>query len=330
MNSAAVHTGSACIRLVSFLCVAVGCNSLTCGIGTIFSPSTYSPIVTGFTCEVELNGQYTHTGQYGAGDLYTNSNGMVLLNAIKGGSYIFADKVWHCGTSWACPSGYTLLARTEAVVSHAGGIPSTILERCFIGTMRTFTPRYNSFNPNPVPASCVCDKGWQPWVGGIAGTCLICENDMYKPEIGNASCLRCPAYSHSNQGSTALSACRCWDGYTGENGGMCTPCGAGTYKPSGTAVCLPCPAFSNSPNASGTLSDCTCNAGFTGNNGGTCTVCGINTYKQGSGSAACLPCHVSSSSSEGSATCACSAGYGAQSGAACTACVPGKYRGPSV
>ena len=107
--------------------------------------------------------------------------------------------------------------------------------------------------------TCTCNAGY---TGTLAGTCTLCSADTYKPD-GTAECLQCPQFSYSNRlasvyltdiagvewlhgGRSARTSCACTAGYTGEFGGTCTACGAGTYKPaSGSTQCIDCPQFSN-------------------------------------------------------------------------------------
>ena len=50
----------------------------------------------------------------------------------------------------------------------------------------------------------------------------------------NASdCIPCPAHSFSLAASGNVTGCKCNAGYTGEDGGPCTACVLGTYKPAG-------------------------------------------------------------------------------------------------
>ena len=170
----------------------------------------------------------------------------------------------------------------------------------------------------------------------------------------------CRANSELN---SAGDACECVAGYYG-SGGVCTACGAGTFKGSkGDALgCTSCPAGATTL-FQGALSadNCTapanteldgsgqkyiCLAGFSGSgSSGTCSACALNTFKSWVGdSVGCTPCPVggttvstgSISSSEcrcranselnsaGNA-CECVAGYYG-SGGACTACELGTFK----
>ena len=65
--------------------------------------------------------------------------------------------------------------------------------------------------------------------------------------------------------------CMCNQGFSGDNGQLCTQCVAATYKAtSGNARCQSCPANSDSPAGSITITACTCNAGSSGPDGGAC------------------------------------------------------------
>ena len=48
---------------------------------------------------------------------------------------------------------------------------------------------------------------------------------------GASECTSCPDYSDSPAGSSAATDCLCNAGYSGFNGGACTACVAGQYKP---------------------------------------------------------------------------------------------------
>ena len=52
---------------------------------------------------------------------------------------------------------------------------------------------------------------------------------------GASECTSCPDYSDSPAGSSAATDCICNAGYTGSNGGTCTACTAGKYKPAAGA-----------------------------------------------------------------------------------------------
>ncbi len=54
-------------------------------------------------------------------------------------------------------------------------------------------------------------------------------------------CTACPAFSSSPEGASNFRDCICDAGYTGQDGGPCVACAAGTYKnATGNASCLEC------------------------------------------------------------------------------------------
>jgi len=55
------------------------------------------------------------------------------------------------------------------------------------------------------------------------GDCTACEAGKFKAESGFVDCTACPAHSSSPAGSTAATACRCNEGFSGPDGGMCNP-----------------------------------------------------------------------------------------------------------
>ena len=149
--------------------------------------------------------------------------------------------------------------------------------------------------------ACICTAGHTGLSNGarctacIAGTykvstgtasCSNCPEDTYSAVVGANSpdsCTDCGAYSSSPNGSPQIERCRCNAGYTGNNGGTCSPCRAGTYKSTkgpetckncneGTfstssaatsaSTCETCPTDSTSDSGTGSEENCGCNDGF--------------------------------------------------------------------
>lgn len=131
-------------------------------------------------------------------------------------------------------------------------------------------------------------------------SCNICPANTYQPKEGATAkedCLTCPLNSGAEASSSALTNCTCLQGYTGQDGGPCSKCVAGTFKlTEGSAACEQCPR---------------------------------DTYA-GAGSSACAACPVDSFSAAGStvlANCTCAAGFGAAfEPFACAACAPGSAK----
>ena len=195
-------------------------------------------------------------------------------------------------------------------------------------------------------STCVCNKGY---TGPDLGPCEPCSAGTYKSILGSESCVNvCPANSHSPPGSTVITDCKCNAGYTGADGGTCSPCGAGSYKPSaGSEECTSCPANTHSEVvASVSVTDCTCNKGHTGadchpcaagtykdiKGSGDCVVCPVDTYSAVLGAiseSTCEPCPEDTSSASGSSAksdCKCKAGSLGPGGGPCTVCPSGKYQ----
>ena len=78
---------------------------------------------------------------------------------------------------------------------------------------------------NSSPFKCVpCTTG--TFSSSATVTCTMCPAGTYSAVVGavsNASCLPCSPGSSSLPGSTNVSDCKCIEGYTGPDGGACTP-----------------------------------------------------------------------------------------------------------
>jgi len=142
--------------------------------------------------------------------------------------------------------------------------------------------------------------------------CATCPFNTFKTDVGNvqSSCSACPIHSSSVPAAVVVTNCTCNAGVTGDDGGPCTSCVAGTYKENTGSIpstcvlcpitsystilgatnlstCQSCPPNSDAPEGSNKRNNCTCNAGFTGADGDTCVLCAPGTFKFTSGSAAC-------------------------------------------
>ena len=119
-------------------------------------------------------------------------------------------------------------------------------------------------------------------IGGVVGFRgfggYIDDVRVYDRQLSSTEVLQvvnyCDTYSNAD--------CLCNYGYTGNKGGPCVACVAGTYKPSAGSVtctncaaatystqqnattCAACPANTNSPSPSTAAAACTCNAGYFG------------------------------------------------------------------
>jgi len=244
-----------------------GADGGTC---TVCGPVIHSPIITKLNQWFLYNGQYTYQDQYMGGDRYKNSNGMFLFKPCEACNYVLASST---------EEGFVKIVQMyseNANTVDASGIKVDFVEKFThpITDVVTWIWRYDALDSNVISPVCNCEKGWTP----IRNICRGCISGKYKISIGNSECLDCPQFSNSLVGSTALTACTCNAGYTGVNGGTCTPCGAATYRPDTSAVCLNCPALSNSLIGSTALTDCICNAGYMGADGALCTACDSGKY----------------------------------------------------
>ena len=181
------------------------------------------------------------------------------------------------------------------------------------------------------PSNCTaCEAGKYKDVSGSTPLCTECPANQYSMNSTEKrnTCEECPTNSISVPGSSARTDCQCERGFTGPNGGFCSPCDAATYKDvvgdsnctkcatgkystttasvSDTCMgcaaglylmstgkkysCERCPDNSISPGNSSARTDCLCNSGYTRANGGFCQHCPTGTYKGDTGDANCTKC----------------------------------------
>ena len=104
-------------------------------------------------------------------------------------------------------------------------------------------------------AACLQCPGGQ-YTAEIARTeCQICPVRTYAPP--NASfCRACPIHTTSQNSSDEVIDCKCNEGYTGPDGGLCAACPFDKYKnTTGSTPCIPCAAgkFSKQPGLASTI-----------------------------------------------------------------------------
>jgi hypothetical protein len=177
------------------------------------------------------------------------------------------------------------------------------------------------------------------------GQCAACPAGTFSTSGGTGTqCSVCPQNSRSLPYSTRLGDCVCDRGYTGPDGGICSPCAAGKFKDLiGNHSCLPCSAHADSQTGA---SKCYCIMGHYEANAGVCTPCGAGSYNDINGSVVCercsagkysnataatecLACPLHSVSGQGSSyisNCTCSEGYSGSDGGECEACAAGTYK----
>jgi len=160
-----------------------------------------------------------------------------------------------------------------------------------------------------------CVAGTYKTTNGSA-VCTNCVADTYSTVVAATSntCVGCPIYTQSVEGSGAITKCRCNAGYTGPDGAVCTGCVAGKYKTAvGSVLCSNCAVntFSTAVNksdascttclsvttgpsqslaGSALQTDCKCNMGYSGSNGSTCIACPRGAFKPSVGDATCSLC----------------------------------------
>ncbi|KJE98052.1 ephrin type-A receptor 4a [Capsaspora owczarzaki ATCC 30864] len=142
---------------------------------------------------------------------------------------------------------------------------------------------------------------------GFAAACSACPANQYQPKSGATSCVACPSFSTSTEGSAK---CTCNAGRYGINTNTtnmsCSVCEPGFQC--SNSIRTACPAGSVQPSSAGS----------------SCTACLVNQYQNATGQTSCKPCPTFSTSSSGAARCTCDAGrYMVQD--TCQACEPGFY-----
>ncbi len=217
------------------------------------------------------------------------------------------------------------------------------------------------------PTDCKCNKGY---TGPDGATCTGCIAGKYKTDAGSASCSSClpdtyqpftekylqsdcqtcPANSTSLSASPTLVSCQCVPGFSGANGGQCTQCYAGQFKPlkgpqacsicpnatwssafgaTSNVTCVQCQAYSLSRAGSTIYTDCHCDIGYYTNHmllpNATCSRCTPGTYNSELGAIACSKCtagkysqNYTASSNEVCKTCM--VGYSAEGRSQCELC----------
>ena len=190
----------------------------------------------------------------------------------------------------------------------------------------TACPVHSVSEPGSIIVSdCKCTAGYQR----VEGVCVPCETGKFKTTSGDFMCtscaegkssietaavldvcLDCNPHSSSPAASGNVTACRCFVGFTGPDGGLCTICPTGTFKTNeGSAfctlctagkystetgsplnVCQNCLANSHSSEASDDINDCKCDAGYVGPDGGVCETCIAGKFKTVAGNTPCSSC----------------------------------------
>jgi len=157
-----------------------------------------------------------------------------------------------CGLQKIRPPGSNIC---QCRAGQSPGVVDGVCENCPINTYKdspsdagcTLCPDHST---QPLAGStsasdCLCNAGYTKTGGGL---CTPCESGTFKQEISDASCTpcpentfsvvgnianactACPENSISAAGSSVSTACQCKNGFSGENGGVCSMCGGGKFS----------------------------------------------------------------------------------------------------
>jgi N-acetylneuraminic acid mutarotase len=122
-------------------------------------------------------------------------------------------------------------------------------DSCASCPVNTYKSKNGSGSCTPCPAGtitidtgatdltmCQCGPGS---AATATGRCVCAAGYWGEPRV---RCTLCNGNSSSAQNSTLRTGCKCNPGYTGPDGGTCTPCASGFYKSdAGSANCTKCP-----------------------------------------------------------------------------------------
>ena len=222
-----------------------------------------------------------------------------------------------------CANGMTSLSPFDSIGTCVCGIGYYMLdgncEQCPTASSTSDVDKQSSDD-------CLCNAGYAQ---AEDSSCKLCGSGEIKVNVGNNDCLQCPdhhkatsdrlecepcnaneyllvsvtvneelhicnncpAYSASLEGSVNVQACKCNAGYSGEDGGVCLACAAGTYKSIiGSSECLSCGSNALSvSNQRTSQSSCSCNAGYTYQDQN-CVACEVGKYKENAGTEICTTC----------------------------------------
>ena len=291
-------------------------------------------------------------------------------------------------TKCRCNAGYTgpdgVVCTGCVAGKYKTAVGSVVCSNCAVNTFSTAVNKPDascttclsvtagpsqSVSGSALQTDCKCNMGYS---GSNGSTCIACPRGAFKPSVGDATCSLCPTNTYqpelartasvdclgcpdnalSLENSNELTDCECKSGYLGANGGGCTQCYAGKFKPlqgpqpcdlcpNGTysgqfgatsdGVCASCQANSLSWAGSTVLTDCHCNSGFFTKNFGEstayCKTCGNGTYNTHLNATACSKCAAGLYSTAigaktGEVCQKCTSGFSGEGYAQCDACPP--------
>jgi len=229
------------------------------------------------------------------------------------------------GSCSACAAGKFKIAAGDAACTNCVAGQYSVALGAISDVCQSCPSNSNAAEASGRQTDCTCNSGY---TGDDGGNCSACAAGKYKTGTGDALCTNCvagqysvalgatsdvcqtcPSNSDAAEASDSQTDCTCNPGYTGDDGGSCRACVAGTYKISmGDAactncvvgqysvvmgaisnVCQPCPSGSDAAEASDSQADCTCNSGYT-RDGSVCRACVAGKYKIATGDALCTNC----------------------------------------
>jgi len=330
----------------SAVCTNCVADTYSTAVAAISNPCVGCPM---YTQSVEGSGAITKC-RCNAG--YTGPDGAVCTGCVAGkykttvGSVVCSN----CAVNTFSTAVNKSDASCTTCLSVTTG-PSQSLEGSALQTDCKCNMGYSGSNGSTCIA---CPRGaFKPSVGDA--TCSLCPTNTYQPALArtaSSDCLGCPGNSLSLQASDELTDCECKSGYFGANGGDCTTCYAGKFKPlkgpqdcdlcpnntysgqfgaTSDDVCVLCQANSLSRAGSTVLTDCHCNSGFFTENFGEptvyCKTCGNGTYNTQLNATACSKCAAGLYSTAigaktGEVCQKCLSGFSGEGYAQCDACPP--------
>jgi hypothetical protein len=221
-----------------YSCTTAACNPTT----TLYGP------VSGTL------GGGTFTSNTGYMKVYMTTDGSVEMSGFTG-SWSVSGGLCPC-----YPGQYSSLGTAPctncAAGTYSGTAAATSASTCLTCPAGTTSPIWSDALADCVSASCnagytgpdggpcsACVAGKYKTASGSAG-CTSCGVGTYSASTGAtaaSTCVTCPGNSNSPSSSDAVVDCTCNAGYTGPDGGPCSPCAAGTYKiASGSVGCTSC------------------------------------------------------------------------------------------
>jgi hypothetical protein len=185
-----------------------------------YDAGTYSAVASS-VCTSCVAGKYSST--------LRASTDTTCINCVAG-TYSSTVRASTDTTCISCDAGtYSSVASSVCTDCDAGtysAVASSVCTSCVAG-------KYSSIVRASTDSTCIsCDAGkYSETVGAsVASNCTDCVVNQYS-EMGSTKCTSCPENTGHLLRAQSITACLCKPGYTGSNGGACTACTTGQYKP---------------------------------------------------------------------------------------------------